>query len=211
MSKIARMKQLRSQVIRDQEHGTCPKEPFYYGPDLTFERCQVTFNTPASRLILNGVIFRQCELTVRRDLRNFHGFCSARLEGCTVRGRLRGCDFGHWPDAYGPAGGLEGGDFEKALLDGCRFVGCSLEGVRLPGWPHITLCHPERHHGVLKELPWPGRSGFALVCEPEDLPPLTAAIVWNVPDLAHWAQCGQDELRECLERLRDRQPESVRW
>jgi hypothetical protein len=175
-------------------------EAHVLGPDLVLKRCRLILRTTARGLIMTRVKFVQCHIEARRKLLNFQEWCACWLQECAFHGRFVGNDFGHWPEDLGSHGGIEGGDFSTATLDGCRFVGCNMHTIRLPRWPCFTLLDPVKRVKELQGARWPGKLDIWVDALADD-PPTTAAVVEFAPRLAKNYECSEVELKEALANL----------
>ena len=71
---------------------------YFLGPNLTLRNCTVILKVPSRRLHILGARFIDCAIEVKQELKNHQDWIRTSLEGCRFKGRLSGCDFGHWPE-----------------------------------------------------------------------------------------------------------------
>lgn len=64
------------------------------------------------------------------------------FDSCTFRGKYFGCLFGRESAECDLKPGLRNCDFTEAILHRCRFLNCTPEDLKLPGWPHVTVFYP---------------------------------------------------------------------
>jgi hypothetical protein len=165
------------------------KEAHYFlGPDLTMRNCTLVLKVSARRLFFDGARFINCTFEVKQELKNHQQWVAASLKGCRFKGRLSGCDFGHWPEYSSlpgyQLGSIEDCDFTEARLDGCRFHGCDPATLRLPKWPCFTILDPLHRSRELAAMPWPGDIGPIIMEGHAREPPSTVAVTWFAPVLA---------------------------
>ncbi len=139
---------------------------YFLGRNLKLTNCTLVLKVPARNLLLREVQFIDCTFEVKQELINHQDWISASLKGCRFKGRLSGCDLGHWPD-YGnepeyQQGSIEDCDFTEARLDHCRFHGEDPRTLRFPKWPGFTILDPIRRAAELRDLAWPERFGSSL-------------------------------------------------
>lgn len=194
------MFQLQNQVIENRTIELAGKEHQYLGHNLTVIGCRLIVRVSASAFTIAKTRLLDCDIEVKKQLNNFPWF-GAYLEGCRFTGKLRGNDFGYWPEQYPDDGGISACDFRGAELDGCRFFGCDVQTMQFPRWPCFTFLDPGRRKEELAAAPWPGRVGMAMVFEHN--PAAAAAISWSATTLAKKFGATEDEIRAVLETLTD--------
>jgi Pentapeptide repeats (8 copies) len=172
---------------------------YFLGPRLTLRNCTLVLRVPARDLIIPEARFVECTIDIKKELKNFH-WEHAVLKGCRFTGRLSGNDFGRWPTSDRAPGSIEDCDFTEARLDGCRFIGCDLDTLRLPSWPCFTIQDPARRSRELNALEWPGQMGIAIKGF-STYPESTAAITYWAPAIARWSGSSVEEIRAVLEKL----------
>lgn len=203
------MDQLGNLIIEDREienerFEVVDKNKHYFlGPNLTLRHCTVILKVPASHLFINQACFIDCMLEVKLELKNFQQWIRAQLKGCRFKGRLVGCDFGHWP-GYGSApeyqyGSIEDCDFSEAHLNACRFIDCDPLTLRLPRWPYFTILDPIGRAAELREGRWPSLFGRVLIADLHNDPPATAAATFHAPTIAKQLETTPEELRAVIE------------
>jgi hypothetical protein len=156
-------RQLENERLELTDKGTL----YFLGRNLTLKNCTLVLKVAAKNLFIREVQFIDCTFEVKQELKNHQDWITASLKGCRFKGRLSGCDFGHWPE-YGKEpeyqlGSIEDCDFSEARLDECRFHGDDPRTLRFPKWPCFTLLDPIRRADELRNLKWPDRFGRSLV------------------------------------------------
>jgi hypothetical protein len=201
---------LENVIIEDKEieNGrlelTDKNSLYFLGPNLTLRNCTVVLKVSARRLrIAQGTRFIDCTFEVKQELKNHQDWVFAALKGCRFKGRLSGCDFGHWPNYSKGAehGSIEDCDFTEALLDGCRFMGCDPRPLRFPKWPCFTILDPVGRSHELNSVPWPGQVGSIVIDTLRKEPPITAALTENALSLAKRYDTTPEELRAVIEKF----------
>jgi len=91
-------------------------------------------------------------------------------------------------------------DFDDAVLADCRFIGCDLEGTRLPPWPCFTLLDPVARLRELLAQPWPGDAA-EVVQALRWSPASTAGVAFDAKSLAAEYSVEVDGLRRLLEQV----------
>jgi hypothetical protein len=160
------MDSLGNVIFKDREienerlELTDTKANYILGPDLTLRNCTLMLKVSARRLSFKQPRFIDCTFEVKQELKNHQGWLAASLKGCRFKGRLTGCDFGHWPEymslPWYQHGSIEDCDFTEAILDGCRFHGCDPQTLRFPRWPCFTILEPISRSRELNSVQWPG-------------------------------------------------------
>lgn len=164
---IARKVFYENKQIEDERLELTDKGTIYFlGRKLTLKNCTLVLKVAASNLFIRDVRFIDCTFEVKQELKNHQQWIRASLKGCRFKGRLSGCDFGHWPE-YGnepeyQMGAIEDCDFTETRLDECRFHGDDPRTLRFPKWPCFTLLDPVRRADELRNLKWPNRFGRSL-------------------------------------------------
>jgi hypothetical protein len=178
---------------------------YILGPNLTLKNCTLVLKVPARRLSLKQARFLDCTFEVKQELKNDQGWVAASLKGCRFKGRLSGCEFGHWPEysslPWYRHGAIEDCDFTEALLDGCRFHGCDPRTLRFPKWPCFTFLDPIGRSRDLNGVTWPGRVGRIIVAHLHDEPPSTVALTYHAPAVARRFGGTPEELRAVIEKF----------
>ena len=168
------------------------KEFCSLGLDLEMIRCKIVLHAGRS-LSISTVRFIDCTFEIKKPLKNFQSWCWAFLQNCTFKGKLIGNDFGHWPECYWEHGGLDGGDFRDAILDGVRFLDCDMSKVQLPAWPHFTIRKPKAHQRELLNANPPGKLG-PILFQFEWNPDITVAITYYASRIAKACSVTEEEL-----------------
>ncbi|OJT16376.1 hypothetical protein BO221_50160 [Archangium sp. Cb G35] len=176
---------------------------YFLGPNLLLRNCTIILKVSARNLIIVGARFIDCTFEVKQELKNHQQWVKASLKGCRFKGRLTGCDFGHWPD-YGTGwehGAIEDCDFTEASLDGCRIMGGDPSTIRFPKWPCFTILDPIGRARELNSVQWPG--GFRpIVVEGQYRdPPCTMAVTFYAPALAKRRETTEDAFRAVIEKF----------
>lgn len=178
---------------------------YFLGSNLTLRNCTLVLKVAARNLFIDGVRFINCTFEVKQELKNHQQWVAASLLGCRFKGRLTGCDFGHWPE-YGSEpgyqlGSIEDCDFTEARLDGCRIIGCDPASIRFPKWPCFTLLDPIGRAPELRSVKWPGAHGDII---PDTLlknPPTTRALTYYAPATARLLETTPEEIRAVIEQF----------
>jgi hypothetical protein len=178
---------------------------YYLGRNLTLHRCTIILKVPASRLFIREVRFIDCTIEVKQELKNYQDWIRASLKGCRFKGRLTGCDFGHWPE-YGSEpeyqhGSIEDCDFSEALLGGCRIMGSDPATLRFPKWPCFTILDPIERAPELRGVKWPGLFGLITVDGLHIQPTPTQSLTYHAPSIAKRMETTEDELRTVIEKF----------
>ena len=72
---------------------------YFLGSNVTFRNCTLVLKVSGRNLIFDqGTNFIDCTFEVKQELVNHQDWVFASLKSCRFKGRLLGCDFGHWPD-----------------------------------------------------------------------------------------------------------------
>lgn len=159
---------IENKAVENERLELTDKNSLYFlGPNLTLRNCTVVLKVSARNLIITGAHFTDCTFEVKQELKNYPYWITTSLKGCRFKGRLSGCDFGHWPE-YGKEpeyqlGSIEDCDFSEARLDHCRFHGDDPRSLRFPKWPGFTILDPIRRIAELRDIPWPERFGSSLL------------------------------------------------
>lgn len=174
-------------------------EAYYLGPDLVLRDCTLVLRTTAKALTVTRTQLIGCTLEAKKKLTGFR-WNRALLKGCRFTGTFADCDFGYWPEAMGPDGGIEDCDLTGATLDGCRFIGCDAATLRFPPWPCFTLLDPYRRAAELTQVQWPGEVGI-IAQTFANYPATTAAVTFLATAVAKKFGTSEAQLRATLERL----------
>jgi len=176
---------------------------YFLGPNLLLRNCTVVLKVSARNLIITGARFIDCTFEVKQELKNHQQWVKASLQGCRFKGRLTGCDFGHWPDSGTgwEHGAIEDCDFTEARLDGCRIMGTDPATLRFPKWPCFTLLDPIQRARELNSVQWPG--GFRPIRVEGQYrdPPCTRAVTLYAPVLARRLDTTEEAFRAVIEQF----------
>ncbi|WP_257460788.1 hypothetical protein [Archangium lipolyticum] len=196
----------KNQEIENERLELTDKNSLYYlSTNLTLRHCTVVLKVPASRLIINQARFIDCTFEVKQELKNHQQWIGASLKGCRFKGRLSGCDFGHWPE-YGDGpeyqmGAIEDCDFSEARLDGCRIMGSDPATMRFPKWPCFTILEPVGRASELSRVKWPGRFGRVVVENLHKRPFATRSLTEYAPTIARQFETTPEEIRAVIEQF----------
>ncbi len=182
------------------------KEAHYFlGPHLVMRNCTLVLRVPAQRLFFVGARFIDCTFEVRQELKNHQQWLAASLTGCRFKGRMSGCDFGHWPEYMDlpgfQLGSIEDCDFTEARLDGCRIMGSDPATLRFPKWPCFTLLDPIRRAPELRGAQWPGQFGNIVIEGLHKQPAPTRALILSAELEAKHFETTPDAFRSVIERF----------
>ncbi|HYO69114.1 MAG TPA: hypothetical protein VEU33_23850 [Archangium sp.] len=197
---------IENQALENQRLELTDKNSIYFlGPNLTLRKCTVVLKVSARNLFITGVRFIDCTFDVKQELKNHQQWIGASLKGCRFRGRLSGCDFGHWPEyGKGPEyqlGSIEDCDFSEARLDGCRIMGSDPSTLRFPRWPCFTILDPVRRAPELLSVKWPGLFGDVVVENLHKRPPATRSLTEHAPTITRRLETTPEELRVAIARF----------
>jgi hypothetical protein len=196
---------IKDKAFENERLELTDKDSLYFlGPNLTLRNCTVVLKVSARNLIIIGARFTDCTFEVKQELKNHQQWIKASLKGCRFKGRLSGCEFGHWPE-YGKEpeyqlGSIEDCDFTEARLDGCRFHGCDPRALRFPKWPCFTILDPIGHSHELNSVKWPGSSNI-LVKNFYKWPPSTVALTDHAPTVARQFDTAPEEIRAVIKQF----------
>ncbi|WNG31104.1 hypothetical protein F0U62_49140 [Cystobacter fuscus] len=184
---------------------TDKKANYILGPNLTLRNCTLVLKVPARRLSLKQPSFIDCTFEVKQELKNYQSWVAASLKGCRFKGRLTGCDFGHWPEymslPWYQHGSIEDCDFTEAQMDSCRIMDSDPASLRFPKWPCFTILDPIGHAARLRSVKWPGRYGAVVVDELHTQPARTTAMTEHAPSIAKQLGTTPEELRAVIEKF----------
>jgi hypothetical protein len=178
---------------------------YFLGPNLSLRNCTVILKVSARNLIIIGARFIDCTFEVNQELKNHQQWIRASLQGCRFKGRLTGCDFGHWPE-YGSEpeyqlGAIEDCDFTEARLDGCRIMGSDPATIRFPKWPCFTFLDPIRRAPELRGVKWPGLFGRITVEKLHTQPAPIQSLTYHAPSIAKRLETTPEELKAVIEKF----------
>ena len=197
---------IADKVIENERLELTDKNSLYFlGPNLSLKNCTVILKVSARNLIIIGARFIDCTFEVKQELKNHQQWVAASLRGCRFKGRLLGCDFGHWPE-YSDLPGYQHGfiedcDFTEARMDDCRIMGCDPTTIRFPKWPCFTLLDPIGRAQELNRVPWPGGYCPVRVEGPYRDPPCTTAVMLYAPALAKRHETTEEAFRAVVEQF----------
>ncbi|WNG51744.1 hypothetical protein F0U60_52290 [Archangium minus] len=178
---------------------------YFLGPNLTLRNCTLVLKVSARRLFFDGARFIDCTFEVKQELKNHQQWVAASLKGCRFKGRLTGCDFGHWPEYSSlpgyQHGSIEDCDFTEAHLDACRIMGSDPATLRFPKWPCFTILDPIGRARELNSVQWPGRVGPIVFETLYKQPPRTRALTEHALTLAKRFDTTPEELRAVFEKF----------
>lgn len=205
MDELGNIRFTDREIVGEQLELTDKVANYILGPNLTLKNCTLVLKVPARRLSIKQARFIDCTFLVKQELKNHQDWLAAALIGCRFKGRLSGCDFGHWPEytslPWYQHGSIKDCDFTEALLQGCRFHGCDPATLRFPAWPCFTILDPIGHAGELNRASWPGRVGPVAIETLASEPPTTRALTENALALAKQLDATPEQLRAVIERF----------
>ncbi|ATB41913.1 hypothetical protein CYFUS_007389 [Cystobacter fuscus] len=178
---------------------------YILGPNLTLKNCTLVLKAASRRLSIDRAQFVDCAFEVKQELKNYQDWIGASLKGCRFKGRLTGCDFGHWPEysslPWCQLGSIEDCDFTEARLDGCRIMGCDPATLRFPKWPCFTILDPIGRARELNSVEWPGGFRPIIVEGQYRDPPRTMAVTFYAPSLARRRETTEEAFRAVIEQF----------
>ncbi|QRN99904.1 hypothetical protein JRI60_13155 [Archangium violaceum] len=177
---------------------------YFLGSNVTFKNCTLVLKVSGRNLIFDqGTRFIDCAFEVKQELKNHQQWVFATLKGCRFKGRLTGCDFGHWPSYSTGAeyGAIEDCDFTEARLDACRIMGSDPATLRFPKWPCFTILDPIARAPELRRVKWPGMVGAVIVDDLHTHPTPTKALTYYAPILAERLKATPEEIRAVIEKF----------
>lgn len=192
------------EIENDRLELTDKNSVYFLGPNLTLRGCTVVLKVAARNLLINQASLIDCTIEVKQELKNHQQWVFASLIGCRFKGRMTGCDFGHWPTYYTKdweKGFIEDCDFTEARLDGCRFMGCEPDTLRYPRWPCFTLVNPIIRAAELCKAEWPGIYGPVVVKHLHAQPPTTRALTDYAPAVAKQCDTTPEALKAVIEKF----------
>jgi hypothetical protein len=192
--------------IENERLELTDKEANYFlGPNLTMKNCTLVLKVSGRRLFFDGARFINCTFEVKQELKNHQAWVAASLKGCRFRGRLTGCDFGHWPEYSSlpgyQHGSIEDCDFSEAQLQGCRIMGSDPATLRFPKWPCFTILDPIVRAPELRGLTWPGPLGELIRDMLPKHPPRTRALTYYAPSAAKLVETTTEQIRAVIEKF----------
>ena len=192
--------------IENERLELTDKEANYIlGPNLTLKNCTLVLKVSTRRLSLKQPRFIDCTFEVKQELKNYQSWVAASLKGCRFKGRLTGCDFGHWPEymslPWYQHGSIEDCDFTEARMDACRIMGSDPATIRFPKWPCFTILDPIGRAPELRSVKWPGLVGDVIVDDLHTHPAPTRALTYYAPILAERLDSTLEELRAVIEKF----------
>ncbi|WNG41286.1 hypothetical protein F0U61_52040 [Archangium violaceum] len=193
------------EIANERLELTDNKANYILGPNLLLKNCTLVLKVSARRLSLKQPRFVDCTFEVKQELKNYQSWVAASLKGCRFKGRLTGCDFGHWPEymslPWYQHGSIEDCDFTEARLDGCRIMGSDPATLRFPKWPCFTILDPIGRARELNSVQWPGRVGPIVFETLYKQPPRTRALTEHALTLAKRFDTTPEELRAVIEKF----------
>ncbi|QRK11187.1 hypothetical protein JQX13_14590 [Archangium violaceum] len=193
------------EITNERLELTDNKANYILGPNLTLKNCTLVLKVSARHLSFKLPHFIDCTFEVKQELKNYQSWVAASLKGCRFKGRLRGCDFGHWPDymslPWYQHGSIEDCDFTEARLDACRIMGSDPATLRFPRWPCFTILDPIGRSRELNSVQWPGRFGRVIIEDLHTEPVPTRALTYHAPSVAERMETTAEELRAVIEKF----------
>jgi hypothetical protein len=193
------MKKLHDRTIQGEAITIDEKDTYFLGPDLVLRECTILLRTTSRGLIISRTRFENCEVVAKKKLSSFRWF-NAFFTGCRFSGTFHGCDFGHSPDDFEPAGGIECCDFSGAALDACRVLNADVETIQFPPWPCFTIIDPGRLATQIQPIQWPGKMRILaeLIASFE---PETVAVTFLATDAMKRYAVSEEDLRSAVSRI----------
>ncbi|MBM7119352.1 hypothetical protein [Archangium primigenium] len=194
----------KDQELANERLELTDKNAIYFlGPNLVLRDCTLHLKVAARNLLMREVRFHGCTFEVTQELKNHQDWLGASLEGCRFKGRLRGCDFGHWPE-YGnepeyQCGAISDCDFTEAQLHACRFIACDPHTLKLPRWPCFSILDPLHRAPELSSAAWPDLFTRVIIQQLHTHPPRTRALTLHAPTVARQLETTPEALRPLIE------------
>ncbi|WNG50605.1 pentapeptide repeat-containing protein [Archangium minus] len=177
---------------------------YFLGSNVTFRNCTLILKVSGRNLIFDqDTRFIDCAFEVKQELKNHQQWVFASLKRCRFKGRLSGCDFGHWPGYSERAGhgSIEDCDFTEARLDGCRIMGCDPSSIRFPKWPCFTILDPIGRAAELRSVQWPGRFGRVVIEDLRNQPAPTKALTLSAAVEAKHFETTPEAFKAVIEKF----------
>ena len=177
---------------------------YFFGSNVTFRNCTLVLKVSGRNLLFDdGTRFIDCTFEVKQELKNHQQWVFASLKECRFKGRLTGCDFGHWPGYSERArhGSIEDCDFTEARMNGCRIMGSDPATIRFPKWPCFTILDPIGKSRELNSVQWPGQVGPIVIETLRKQPPGTVALTEDAVSIAKRFDTTPEELRVVIEKF----------
>jgi hypothetical protein len=143
------------------------KELHALGPGLVLEGCTINSAVGAKGAVFAGVAMSGGAYHQSMPLKNFEFDC-VHFNHVKFTGEFNGVTFGNYADPK--LGSIAGCDFSGATLDGCRFAHCDPDGMVFGAWPSFVIVNPQRAHGQVRAMQWPGDLGLLMdiSCDQDD-------------------------------------------
>jgi uncharacterized protein YjbI with pentapeptide repeats len=137
------------------------------GPGLVLNDCTINSAVGAKGAVFAGVSMTGGIYHQSTTLKNFE-FDRAHFDRVKFTGEYCGVTFGNYADAK--LGSITGCDFSGAALDGCRFAHCNADTMVFGNWPSFVIVNPQRVHGQVRAMQWPGDLGLVMdiACDQDD-------------------------------------------
>lgn len=166
----------------------------------TFERCEILLACPASGIIVERCLFRDCTI-VAKKAQHDHQFFTSTFEGCKFVGDFSGCEFGFRVALYGRTRGtIADCDLREATLHYASFSNCDLASLWLPTWPHFTLLNPaETARRLPEDTKCPELAALRVVALGS--PPITKGLTVEATQFIRESIYSEEELQELLSHV----------
>jgi hypothetical protein len=195
------MVKLRDQILENADLLLTDQEMNDIGPGVVVRRSRIILQLHAKSLMLiKDVKFIDCDITTKRELRDFL-WHSAFLQGCRFHGRFLGNCFGQRLDGGSRNGGVERCDFSDAILDLCAFYGCDPASIVFPKWPGFTLLYPWKLGDEMTHLEWPGKLGRWAKIVTSYPHAKKVASTGYAPSMMKRYEVSEEELTQAISRL----------
>jgi hypothetical protein len=185
---------LRDITISKDEIRLPNGEEHTLGPSLKLKQCKVISDCSEKFLIIVGLTMEGGSFVQTRTLKNFH-FEDAHFKAVEFEGHYIGCDFGDW-DSVKKAS-IKDCDFEKSILESCRFLNCDPRNIKFPKWPCFQIINPASAADYVRSKSWPQPLKVLLEVATDTEPTCVAACDYAKP-LAKETGLSLDKLRELL-------------
>lgn len=150
---------LHHATVAEENIKLLDQEVNVLGPELYVEDCNIYSDCDNGALIIAGMKMVGGKFFQDSPLTNFH-FENAHFLNVKFSGTFIGCDFGDWDDSERSS--VSHCDYSDAILDGCRFLNCDMESIKLPKWPCFTLINPSVARSAVLSRQWPSKVGMIL-------------------------------------------------
>lgn len=185
---------MRDTTISKDEIRLVKGEEHTLGPKLKLQQCKVISDCSEKFLFIVGLTMEGGAFVQKRKLTDFH-FERAHFKGVEFEGHYVGCDFGNWDSPEKAS--VKDCDFEKSILEDCRFLNCDPGGIKFPKWPCFTIINPVAAAKYVASKDWPEEVEIMLDVYTDVDPECVASCGYAKP-LAKDTGLSLEELRELL-------------